>query len=46
MGVPGGLMELGETAEETAIRDAYEETGLRVINMRLFGVYSGPDQYY
>lgn len=31
---PGGHIEDGETPEETAIREAYEETGLRV---RLLG---------
>lgn len=45
-GLPGGLMELGETPEETAIREAYEETGLIVSELRLFGVYSGLGQYY
>lgn len=29
-GVPGGGRELGETDEEAAIREAYEETGLKV----------------
>jgi len=28
--VPGGNMEPGETPEETAVREAYEELGLRV----------------
>ena len=45
-GPPGGLMELGETVEQTAIREVYEETGLTVRNLELFGVYSGPNQYY
>lgn len=40
-GLPGGLMELGESAEETAIREVHEETGLTIDNLRLFGVYSG-----
>ena len=34
-------MELGETAEETAIREVMEETALEVRVKRLIGVYSG-----
>ena len=40
-GFPGGAMELGETAEETAIREVMEETGLEVRVKKLIGVYSG-----
>lgn len=40
-GFPGGLMELGESTEETAKREVYEETGLTLGKLRLFGVYSG-----
>ena len=40
-GLPGGLMELGESTEETARREIYEETGLRLGKLQLFGVYSG-----
>jgi mutator protein MutT len=40
-GIPGGALELGETIEETAKREVFEETGLTVHNLRLFGVYSG-----
>ncbi|MCM3572320.1 NUDIX hydrolase [Mesobacillus subterraneus] len=39
--IPGGLMEIAETFEETAKREAFEETGLRVMNLHLFGIYSG-----
>lgn len=39
--VPGGLMEIGETFEEAAKRETFEETGLRVTDLELFGIYSG-----
>ena len=40
-GLPGGLMELGESTEETVRREIYEETGLKIGGLSLFGVYSG-----
>ena len=40
-GLPGGLMELGESTKETVIREVYEETGLSLGELSLFGVYSG-----
>ena len=40
-GLPGGLMELGESTEETVKREVYEETGLKLGQLSLFGVYSG-----
>jgi ADP-ribose pyrophosphatase YjhB (NUDIX family) len=39
-GFPGGAMELGESLEETAKREIFEETGLNVEVEHLIGVYS------
>lgn len=39
-GLPAGYMELGESAEEAAIRECQEETGLTVQIDELLGVYS------
>jgi ADP-ribose pyrophosphatase YjhB (NUDIX family) len=43
--IPGGLMELGESAEETAKREIKEETNLSIDNLKLINVYSGQDHY-
>ena len=42
-GLPGGLMELEESTLETARREVFEETNLKVGELELFGVYSGKD---
>ncbi|MBN9654328.1 NUDIX hydrolase [Halobacillus sp. GSS1] len=44
-GLPGGLMELGESTEQVAKREAFEETGLKVEDLQLLNVYSGEDQF-
>ncbi len=41
-GLPGGLLEIGETFQECARREAREETGLEVEPIELLGVYAGP----
>lgn len=45
-GVPSGGMELGDSFEETAVRELFEETGLRTDDLELLGVVSGRDLYY
>jgi 8-oxo-dGTP diphosphatase len=38
--IPGGVLELGEALEEAVVREAWEETGLRVETEGLLGVYN------
>ncbi|MEK5529390.1 NUDIX domain-containing protein [Viridibacillus sp. FSL R5-0468] len=39
--LPGGLMEQGESLEETAKRAVLEETGFIIDDLQLLGVFSG-----
>jgi 8-oxo-dGTP pyrophosphatase MutT (NUDIX family) len=45
-GPPGGATEPGERVEQAARRETLEETGLQIGEMRLYGVFSGPELYY
>lgn len=40
--LPGGFVDYGESLEDAAVREALEETSLRVGNLRLVGCYSDP----
>jgi mutator protein MutT len=40
--LPGGTMEIGETADQCIVREVQEETGYEVEVVRLVGIYSDP----
>lgn len=40
--LPGGFVDVGESVEEAAVREAAEETNLEVTLVTLLGVYSAP----
>ena len=42
-GLIGGITELGEALEDTAVRETKEETGLLVKDLKLVGTTSGKD---
>jgi len=42
--LPGGFVDIGETVEQAAVREASEETGLHVTLKHLLGVYSDPNR--
>ncbi|WP_042225156.1 NUDIX hydrolase [Oceanobacillus manasiensis] len=44
-GLPGGLMDLGESFEQVAKREVFEETGLVVKDLKLLNVFSGSEHY-
>ena len=42
--LPGGRVEYGESAEQAALRELKEETGIEGQSLQLIGVYSGPNR--
>ncbi len=42
--LPGGFVDYGEAFELAARREAFEETGLKVENLRQFHTYSNPER--
>lgn len=42
--LPGGFMETDESAEDCAVRELREETGLSVASVRQVGAFSAPDR--
>lgn len=45
-GIIGGGMELGESLEEVAKRELYEETNLEAEDVKLLNVFSGKELYF
>lgn len=47
---PGGHLEFGESWEECAIREVFEETGMKVINVHFFAatndIFKKEDKHY
>ena len=42
--IPGGFVEYNEKTEDAAVREVFEETGLKTKVVDLLGVYSDPDR--
>jgi 8-oxo-dGTP diphosphatase len=40
--LPGGYVDYGERLEDAAMREAFEETSIRITELKLLGCYSDP----
>lgn len=45
-GLPGGYMELGESFEETALREIEEELNIKIKDLHLLHIFSGKEFYH
>lgn len=44
LALPGGFVDVGESVEAAAVREAHEETGLAITLIGLLGIYSDPER--
>ena len=44
LALPGGFVNVGEIVEQACIREAYEETNIKVKINKLIGVFSAPNR--
>ncbi|MBL5798459.1 NUDIX domain-containing protein [Bacillus sporothermodurans] len=42
-GIPGGILQLNESVEDCITRKVFQEIGLKIKELKLFGVYSGKE---
>jgi 8-oxo-dGTP pyrophosphatase MutT (NUDIX family) len=45
-GLPGGSLEPGESMEQVARRELFEETGFKAKSLELMNIFSGDELYY